>query len=251
LLAVLSWREAWWVTAALVLATVPVVLWLVKDKAAPGQTTGRSGAGSTAAGGYRLKDVLRDPGFWLRLPVLITPAFISTGFVFHQVFIASEKAWPIELMAASYTAYALALVVALLAAGSLVDRFTARRLVPFFLTPLALSAVLLAFAEAQWLVPVYLALMAFGTGLSGVIQGSLWAELYGVRHIGEIRSFAAALTVFSSGLAPAAMGWGFDAGAGVLAIALASAAYCVGASTVAGLARKPRPLTTDPASSPA
>lgn len=251
LLALLSWREAWWVTAALVLATVPLILWLVHGRAAAPVSAKRSGDGQASADGFRLKNVLCDRGFWLRLPVLVTPAFLSTGYVFHQVHIASAKSWPIELMAASYTAYAMALVVALLAAGSLVDRFTARRIVPFFLTPLALSSVVLAFAEAQWLVPVYLALMGLGTGFSGVIQGSLWAELYGTRHIGAIRSFTAALTVFSSGLAPAAMGLGFDAGAGVATIALTGAIYCAAASVIASFAGQPKPTKTGPASSPA
>ena len=250
LLAVMSWREAWWVTAALVLAALPLTLWLVRGQPAP-NTAGPSGDAKKDADGYRLKDMLADPGFWLRLPVLVAPAFISTGFVFHQVHIAAEKSWPIELMAASYTAYAGALVFGLLSAGSLIDRFSARRVVPFCLTPLALSSLTLAIADAHWMVPAYLMLLGLATGLSGVMQGALWAELYGTQHIGAIRSFAASLTVFSSGLAPAVMGLGFDAGADVATIAVAGAAYCVAASAVAATAKRPRRLRTAPASPPA
>ena len=154
-------------------------------------------------------------------------------------------------MAASYTAYAGALVFGLLSAGSLIDRFSARRVVPFCLTPLALSSLTLAIADAHWMVPAYLMLLGLATGLSGVMQGALWAELYGTQHIGAIRSFAASLTVFSSGLAPAVMGLGFDAGAGVATIAVAVAAYCVAASVIAATAKRPRRLRTAPASPPA
>ncbi|MCA8927432.1 MAG: MFS transporter [Alphaproteobacteria bacterium] len=238
LLALVSWREAWWVTAALVLLALPVAVGLMRGQPAPMSLTGRGGDNPPVAG-HRLGQVLRDPGLWLRLPVLLTPAFLSTGYVFHQVHIAHAKAWPIELVAASFTAYAIAQVAGLMTAGQLVDRFSARRLVPLFLAPLGLCSVVLALAEAYWLVPVYLALMGFGSGLGSVIQGALWAELYGARHLGAIRSFGAALMVFSSGLAPMVMGLAFDAGTGIAAVALAGAVWCVLASLVASLAQRP------------
>ena len=85
-------------------------------------------------------------------------------------------------------------------------------------------------------------LMGFGTGLSQVTQGALWAELYGVTHIGAIRSFATAIMVFSSGLAPAVMGLGFDNGVSVEGMAYACALACLAAAVVAGFAGRPPPL---------
>jgi hypothetical protein len=79
-------------------------------------------------------------------------------------------------------------------------------------------------------------------------MGAIWAELYGTANLGAIRSFSTALMVFSTGLAPAVMGWGFDEGTGVATIALASGGYCVAASVLAALAKPPRPLMTGPAS---
>ena len=57
-----------------------------------------------------------------------------------------------------------------------------------------------------WWPPVYLGWMGFGTGVSSVVLGALWAELYGLRHVGAIRAFGTAIMVFSTGLAPMVMG---------------------------------------------
>lgn len=242
LLSLMSWREAWWVTAALVLAALPLTLCLLRgeDLPARAQALARD-HGASAAAGYRVGEMLRDPGLWLRLPVLLAPAFISTGFVFHQVHVAAQKGWPIELVAGSFTAYAAASVAGLMSGGALVDRFTARRLVPFYLAPLALCCAALAVGESAWWPPVYLGLMGMGAGMSSVILGALWAELYGLRHVGAIRAFGTSAMVFSTGLAPMVMGLAFDAGTSVETVAALSGTYCIAASLVASRAGSPRP----------
>ncbi|MEE8172130.1 MAG: MFS transporter, partial [Alphaproteobacteria bacterium] len=47
----------------------------------------------------------------------------------------------------------------------------------------------------------------------------IWAELYGVRHLGAIRSVVMAIMVLVSAIAPAIMGWLFDAGVTVETLA--------------------------------
>lgn len=242
LLGWLSWREVWWVTASLVLLLLPVTLWLLRGE----NLTARAEAlsqryGVSTTSGHRVGQMLRDPGLWLRMPVLLAPAFISTGFVFHQVHVAAAKGWPIELMAGSFSAYAAASVAGLMVGGPMVDRFTARRMVPFYLAPLALCCVALAAGFAVWVPPVFLGLMGFGAGLSSVVLGALWAELYGLRHVGAIRAFGTSTMVFSTGLAPMVMGIAFDNGTSVETVAWLAGGYCILASLAASGARQPPP----------
>ena len=130
----------------------------------------------------------------------------------------------------------------MLTGGPLVDRFTARRLVPFYLTPLALCCVSLASGFSPWWPPIFLGLMGFGSGLSSVVLSSLWAELYGVAHVGAIRAFGTSIMVFSTGLGPMVMGVAFDVGTSVETVAWAAALYCVLASAFASRAGRPKPL---------
>lgn len=245
LLGFVSWREAWWITAALVVISLPLALLLIRgeDLGARAKEIQKS---QKAEGGdqYKVRDVLRDPGMWLRMPVLLAPSFISTGFVFHQIHVAQAKGWSIDLMAGSFTSYAILSVVGLMISGPLVDRFSARQLMPVYLVPLALCSLSLFYGVSPEWAPVYMGLMGVGTGLSAVVRGALWAELYGIAHVGAIRSFSTALMVFSSGMAPAVMGIALDGGYSIEQIALTCAIYCLFATMIGRLAKPPRPLVS-------
>lgn len=234
------WRMLW-VGAALVLIVLalPGMLWLLKGHGA--RHAAFTAAMQNRAGDATLGQVLRNAGFWLRIPALLAPSFISTGLIFHQVHIAATKGWPMTLMAGSFSLYAVGSVGSVLLAGGLVDRFSARRLVPFFLGPLTLACLALASNASPMTAPVFFALLGVGAGATTSILGSLWAELYGVVHLGAIRAFAQAAMVFSTGLAPAFMGILIDAGVGANAIAVGCAVYCLGASALAHTAGRTAP----------
>ncbi len=231
LLVGVPWRTLWLAAAAvLLLAALPLTIWLLKGHGA--RDDALRAAGPSRARDATLGQVLRDDRFWLSMPALLAPSFISTGLVFHQVYIAATKGWPMTLMAGSFSLYALGSVGSVMLAGGLVDRFGARRLVPFFLAPLVLACLTLASSDAPYTAPAFFALLGVGAGATTAILGTLWAELYGVTHLGAIRAFAQAAMVFSTGLAPACLGILIDAGVGIDAIALGCALYCLGASAL-------------------
>ena len=240
LLAGAPWRALWIGAAALLLlAALPTVLWLLRGHGA--RDAALKAAKPDRASDATLSQALRDTGFWLRVPALLAPSFISTGLIFHQVHIAATKGWPMTLMAGSFSLYALGGVGSVLLAGGLVDRFSARRLVSCFLAPLALACLALASGSTLLTAPVFFALLGVGAGTTTAILGSLWAELYGVAHLGAIRAFAQAAMVFSTGLAPAVMGILIDAGVGANAIAMGCAVFCLGASALATRAGRAAP----------
>ena len=48
-------------------------------------------------------------------------------------------------------------------------------------------------------------------GVISAVWTALWAELYGVRHLGAIKSLGTSLGVFGTALSPALFGWILDA----------------------------------------
>ena len=246
LLALLTWRHVWLAGAGfLLLVLVPAVVYLLSRPYTPPAPV--MGAGNTPsraedlepAESHTLADALRDPGLYLRLPVLLAPAFITTGLIFHQVHIAGVKGWPTELVAASFSVLAIGSFVMTLVTGPVIDRLTAARILPFGLLPMALSATVLALFSSALAAPAYFGLMGVGSGATQVIMGALWAEVYGTRHIGAIRAFAVSAMVFTSGLAPPVIGLLLDRGVSLEAIGLGTAAYCLAASALSALAGKP------------
>lgn len=246
-LSLADWRQLWSGTAVALFAAVPLVLLLLKDQRARDEAfhqQRRSTAGTGAQNADRtLGAALRDGGLWLRLPALLAAPFIGTGLIFHQVHLATTKGWPLSLMAGAFTVFAACSLGTLLLAGPLVDRLGARRLVPVFLVPLALGCAALAASDAPVVATLFMGLLGVTTGASAVLLGALWAELYGVTHLGAIRAFAASAMVFSTGLAPALMGLLIDQAIPMEAIAAGCALWCVLSSALAlvataGLRRK-------------
>jgi hypothetical protein len=74
-------------------------------------------------------------------------------------------------------------------------------------------------------------------GAAAIIVPSMWAERYGVRHLGAIRALAMSLMVLSTSLSPLLLGVLFDAGASVQRVACGMAAYCALAWMLLAFAR--------------
>ena len=229
MLAAMSWREAWgWMAAYVLCIHLPLALWLLKghgerhraleEKLARDGDTPQPLAGRTIAQDWR---------FQLILPASLMGPFMMTGLFFHQLAIAQSKGWTIELLAASFPAFAVATVVSSLVTGVLVDRLGPGRVLPSFVWPLAAALTVVAFASHPLAVPLYLALGGLTTGASTVLISAAWAETFGVRHLGKVRSLTSSLTVLSTAIAPVWAGWLLDDGWSVQAIALAAAAMVV------------------------
>jgi len=234
--AAVGWRGVWWITAAgLVLLVLPLMLWL------PGGTRRRKPEAISGAGASR-GEVLRDPRFYLVLPVLLAAPFIITGLFFHQAALATAQGWPLAVLASAFVGFALTQVASTLLTGWLIDRLGARSLLRFFLLPLGLGASLLYFGEARWLAFVYMALAGLSAGANSALGGALWAELYGTRHIGAIRSMHTSLMVFSTALSPVLLGVLLDTGVGMPVLALAMGVYALLLGPLlGGAARRPPP----------
>ena len=226
LVAAMGWRSTWVLYAGfLVLVIIPTIHLLLKaETAAMGAPATRAGRGYSGRQWTR-REMLHDVRFWLMLPALLAPSYVSTGLIFHQAHFADSRGWSLALIAGCFLGYAAAKAVTAILLGPLVDRWTARRLARAYLVPLALSAAILGGVEHEAGAVFYLALLGAGSGASFTIINTMWAELYGVAHLGAIRSIAAVLSSLGSAAAPATMGWWIDAGATVTVLAWGSTIY--------------------------
>ena len=160
-------------------------------------------------------EVLRDVRFHLVLPAALLPPFWATGLILYQTVIAQERGWGLPLMASAFVAFAAARIVFSLAVGSGIDRLSARLLFPLACLPMAVGAVVLMLVESPWAAYAFMGLLGTTVGLSGNLKSALWAELYGVRHLGAIKGMMASLMVLSTALAPVLVGWVLEADGGL------------------------------------
>ena len=192
-IAVVGWRATYGMAAvAVAVIVLPAVMWLlrghdVRHQAYEDQLRRQSQSGAES-GGLSRRDVLGDFRFYLLLPAASAPSLIATALFFHHLALAELKGWDATWFTGSYWIYALGSVFAVLASGPLIDRLTAVRVLPTFLLPLALALFLIWAFDNAWWAWAYLFLVGVTGGIAHTSLTALWAEVYGVKNLGAIKS---------------------------------------------------------------
>lgn len=226
LVALLGWRSTWLLAAAvLLLVAAPLIILLMRVERVPLNTPME--IQSAAIRQWTRKEVLHDPVFWILCLAVLAPAFIGTSFLFHQVHIADVKNWSRTLIASSFVVLSTTTISCTLIAGALVDKFSARQLLPLFLVPMGLGCLLLGYFRDPVTILVFMVLLGMSYGTAGALFGALWPELYGTRHLGAIRSVTMATMVLASAAGPGLTGWLIDRQLGIELQLMFMGLYCV------------------------
>ena len=241
LIAALGWRQAWGtVGLALAVALALVVPWLLKGHGtrhgAHLERAARANGTATSSRQWSRREVVRDVRFYMVLPAALAAPFILTGLFFHQVHLVQSKGWELTWYAACFVGFSDAAVAAGLLSGPLVDRFGAARVLPWSLLPLTLGLLTLVAFDHAAAAALYLALAGLAAGASFTVPSAMWAEVYGVAHLGAIRALVSAIVVVSTAVSPAAMGGLIDGGVSMEAIAVIAVVYVAAAAALAGAA---------------
>jgi MFS family permease len=153
--------------------------------------------------------------FWLMVPALIGPSAFSTAFFFQQVHFAEIKGWEHIELVRFFPVFTLTGIAAMLGTGWALDRFGTPKLLPWFQLPMVAAFIAFSLANSTTGVFVGLVMMGLTAGANGPLVSAFWAEFYGTRHIGAIKSAAAAVMVLGSAIGPAITGTLVDLGVGL------------------------------------
>ncbi len=233
LLAIFSWQQNW-LYFALALACLGLPMAAILARFEP---TYKLDSVKTEAPppDFTASSMLKDYRFYFYLPLYIAPAFLLTGTFFHHHAMLADYHWQIADLALAFSAFAICKIAAGLITGPLIDRFSARKLFLFTRLPLLISFAVLLLPNIFGVsaLYLYLAFAGIAVGVNVPTSGSLWAELYGVRHLGSIRSITSSVMIFSTALAPALFGFILDFGFHFKALVYAMLAYIILASLLA------------------
>jgi MFS family permease len=207
-----SWKIVWLGISIFVLCLViPFIFFNLRNYV--DGTTEKSGV--KASVNHEIKnwtrsEVLRDLKFYCLLPAVLAPGFLTTGIFINQAYIFESKNWSILFLAQGFTLYAAFSVIGLAVSGFLIDRFSAIKVLPFYLIPTMSAYLLVIFSNWTFTPLVMMMLIAMTNGTSAVLLTSTWSEIYGTKHLGGIRSITVSFFVFSTAIAPALFGYLID-----------------------------------------
>ncbi len=211
----ISWRTAWLgVTGTLLLIFIPVLWFLIKEIDPEEESVSAdSGSDVDSSEEEEMPDsttylaLLLESRFWTLTPAVILPGFWATGLLLYQVQMAEQFQWSRALMATAFVSFAVGRVLFSLMAGPLIDLLSARRLFPLYLLPFGIGLLAAYFHPGSWSAFVYLGCLGMTLGAGGNLKSSLFAELYGTKILGTVRSLFASISVAGTALCPTLMGW--------------------------------------------
>ncbi|GJL82535.1 MAG: MFS transporter [marine bacterium B5-7] len=228
--ATVGWRYTWLMAAVTIILALPVLWLLMHSERQPRSTD--AAERRPVVRHWTRGEVLRDPLFYFTLMGVLAPGFIGTTIFFHQVYLVELRGWSMQTFASSFAVMSLMTLICALGSGGLIDRYSAIRLLPGYLIPLALACFSLALFEQQWTVFVFMALLGVSYGFSSTLLGAVWPEIYGVHHLGAIRSVIVATMVFATALGPGLTGYLIDIGVSYPVQIGVMGAYCLVACVV-------------------
>lgn len=212
LLTQFDWRLLWVLAAALVLFAFPIVFRLLAAERTPQSLAKEQTSVGMDGRHWTRADMLRNPLFWLLLPMLLGPPAWGTSLFFQQVHIAAVKGWPlVEYLALLPLLTAVSVTVTLIS-GQLIDRFGSARLAQAYLIPFAASFLVIASAESLWGAALGLMIFGIGSGIQATLPAAFWAEFYGTRHLGAIKAVSTSVMVLGTAIGPGISGVLIDLG---------------------------------------
>lgn len=235
LIALIGWRFAWEVIAVFIgLVFLPVALWLLgktnRDLSLEREVEEFADRDNVESGAVIVVsktrgEVLKDWRFWLILPAGLSSPFLFTGVFFHQSSLASELGMSMEMVAFCFTTFAVAKMLGSLIIGPIADRYGYIIPYPICYALFAISIFALALSEDGNDALIFYGLSGFSIGMVIPVGGSMWPQLFGVRHLGAIKSMMATTAVIGTGFAPASFGYLIDMGVETTRIAWWGAIY--------------------------
>lgn len=239
-----GWRITWAIVAAVALLVfLPTFLWILVRAGVQLDPLAcrRKGQGHGTIRAPLRRAVVTGPvvrysgtgASGSRCPPHCSRAFWTTGIFLYQTRIADIKEWSLTLMASAFVGSAATRVVSALAAGRLIDVYTARSVYPFVVLPMAFAMMVTLVADGGWAAYAMMAGLGMTIGLAEPVRSSLWAECYGVRHLGAIKAMIASFGVLGAAGSPVLLGAALDAGIDLDRILVAGIVTTLGAAVLA------------------
>lgn len=240
----IGWRQSWWIAAGIALCAAPLLYVLLIRERTPQAVAKENNSTGMQNKHWTRNQVLRHWLFWLILPAYLGPATFGTSFFFHQVHFAEFKGWTHLQFVALFPLLTGLSVLVTMTSGWVIDRFKSGRLMQFYVFPFAISFVLFWYVDSLAGAAIAMSIMAITIGLQSTLSAAFWAEYFGTRYLGSIKSMATVAMVFGSAIGPGLTGWLIDNGVAFVDQMLGIAIYLLIATVMTTIGvRKSRGLS--------
>lgn len=171
-----------------------------------------------------LRQVAKDPKFYLLIIASCLPPMIVTGLFFHQGTLFETHGWSMKLAAGGLMLYALCKAAGSLWIGQVVDRHGP--LLPFcgLIFLLGTGTLLAGIGGSPAILFLFFALIGAALGFSSPVTNVVYPHFYGTKHMGSIKGLVATYRNGLTALGPLPVAVALDAGIGIRTVLCVTAA---------------------------
>ena len=219
-----GWRRAWLaIGIALVAALAPLAYVVVRptpesvgltpdgDGAQPSPGVPRSGVRDEfELEGYTWQEAVRTPAFWMFAIGAALYGLVASGIGLFNESILTERGFGASVYYQTLVVTAMTALAGNFLGGWLARRVQLPSLLSAALAILAIGLAALPHVTTVAHVMLWATAMGLGGGLVMVLFFSVWARVYGRRHLGRIQGLGQAMTVLASALGPLLLAWWID-----------------------------------------
>ncbi len=206
-----GWRGTFVGMGMIVLATLPLLFFLLKEPEAP-QIAAE--VPSADIPGMSAGAALRDRTFWTITLATFFAIIPAMGLMQHMIPFMMGKGVPMATGMGQLQTMMLAMAVGTLVGGFLLDPSKSGKIaMPFaLLATIALAGMMFLSGAASGMIilPISIALMGFAAGAKVPMANFFQLRYFGLREFGGIAGMQAPFTAAGMLVAPPAMGWCFD-----------------------------------------
>ncbi|MDX1749775.1 MAG: MFS transporter [Methylophaga sp.] len=202
----LSWQQIWWAVAVVIFLIWLMLLLLAKWPEAP--EIKRDSSGNKIKG----PNPMLEKRFWLIIPLTMALPVTLTGIFIFQSQMTLDLNATTTAYALGLTAMGIARFPGALLGGRWIDELGVSFLARLYLAPFAVAIILAVLVGGNAGVLILMIGAGISLGMSSPVVDSLLVVLWGREHLGRVRSVKSAFMVFSTGLAPALLGFLIDGG---------------------------------------
>jgi MFS family permease len=216
LIANVGWRQAWLIMGVIVaVVTVPIMFFFMRNHPedfglVPDGYYDRAAKDFDSEDNWTLREAMRTVIFWIFIfGRFISPAW-GAALVLHQASLFATLGYDRQMAAQTFGLTALTTAVVTLFSGWLITRIRPGQAMAIQLSALIVTLGLAMIMTERWLVVVYALCYGIASGNGGVFDSTVWANLFGRRHIGQIRGFAFSILVIGTAVGPVLFGLSYD-----------------------------------------
>ena len=215
-----GWRRAWFAIAVALAAGLAPLAWigvrrgpesmglvLDGDSGTITPTTATSGTVT----GYRVTQAIATAAFWVFGAGTALYGLVASGIGLFNESILAERGFDHDVYYQTLVLTAMTGLAGNFLGGWLATRMSLTRLMAAALFMLAAGLLALPHLSSLTHVMTWAAAMGLSGGVVMVLFFSVWPNVFGRRHLGQIQGAAQALTVIASAIGPLLLAWCVDA----------------------------------------